>query len=653
MSVSGLKAELKFLASIFDKNHERFRIVSWKLDELHCQFLVPQPGSPHSPPPPLTLHCNITESYPSSSPIWFVDSDDPNLTSVLERLEDTKNNNSLRQQLKWLICELCRLYNVPKHLDVEMLDQPLPTGQNGTTEEVTSEEEEEEEEMAEDIEDLDHYEMKEEEPISGKKSEDEGIEKENLAILEKIRKTQRQDHLNGAVSGSVQASDRLMKELRDIYRSQSYKTGIYSVELINDSLYDWHVKLQKVDPDSPLHSDLQILKEKEGIEYILLNFSFKDNFPFDPPFVRVVLPVLSGGYVLGGGALCMELLTKQGWSSAYSIESVIMQINATLVKGKARVQFGANKNVRILPHTVLYMADSETFISLEECRGHKRARKRTSMETALALEKLFPKQCQVLGIVTPGIVVTPMGSGSNRPQEIEIGESGFALLFPQIEGIKIQPFHFIKDPKNLTLERHQLTEVGLLDNPELRVVLVFGYNCCKVGASNYLQQVVSTFSDMNIILAGGQVDNLSSLTSEKNPLDIDAAGVVGLSFSGHRIQSATVLLNEDVSDEKTAEAAMQRLKAANIPEQNTIGFMFACVGRGFQYYRAKGNVEADAFRKFFPSVPLFGFFGNGEIGCDRIVTGNFILRKCNEVKDDDLFHSYTTIMALIHLGSSK
>ncbi|KAF5911492.1 hypothetical protein HPG69_000784, partial [Diceros bicornis minor] len=116
-------------------------------------------------------------------------------------------------------------------------------------------------------------------------------------------------------------------------------------------------------------------------------------------------------------------------------------------------------NVHILPRTVLYMADSETFISLEECRGHKRARKRTTMEAAFALEKLFPTQCQVLGIVTPGIVVTPMGSHSNRPQEIEIGESGFALLFPQIEGVKIQPFHFIKDPKNLTLERHQLTEV--------------------------------------------------------------------------------------------------------------------------------------------------------------------------------------------------
>lgn len=39
----------------------------------------------------------------------------------------------------------------------------------------------------------------------------------------------------------------------------------------------------------------------------------------------------------------MELLTKQGWSSAYTIEAVIMQISATFVKGKARIQFSGNK----------------------------------------------------------------------------------------------------------------------------------------------------------------------------------------------------------------------------------------------------------------------------------------------------------------------
>ncbi|EPY89387.1 f-box only protein 22 [Camelus ferus] len=288
------------------------------------------------------------------------------------------------------------------------------------------------------------------------------------------------------------------------------------------------------------------------------------------------------------------IIIDKGWSSAYSIESVIMQINATLVKGKARVQFGANK------------AKQGCANSGFVCR--------------------LWREC-VRRVLRTHRSVTWISAGSADAGHLE----EHCLVRVVAEEL----------------------EASLLDNPELRVILVFGYNCCKVGASNYLQRVVSTFSDMNVILAGGQVDNLASLTSEKNPLDIDATGVVGLSFSGQRIQSATVLLNEDVNDQKTAEAAMQRLKAASIPERNTLGFMFACVGRGSQYYRAKGNVEADAFRKFFPSVPLFGFFGNGEIGCDRIVTGNFILKKCNEVKDNDLFHSYTTIVALIHLGAAK
>ncbi|XP_066194068.1 ubiquitin-conjugating enzyme E2 Q1 isoform X3 [Sylvia atricapilla] len=296
-----LRRELRLLESIFHRGHERFRIGSACPDEISCEF-VPGVGaragasaSRGPPPGPVRIHCNITESYPTVPPIWSVESDDPNLAAILERLvEVRKGNTLLLQHLKRIISDLCKLYNLPQHPDVEMLDQPLPAEQS-TQEEVSSEEEDEE--MPE-----------------------------------------------GAVSGSVQATDRLMKELRDIYRSPSFKGGYYAVELVNDSLYDWNVKILKVDEDSALHNDLQILKEKEGTDFILLNFSFKDNFPFDPPFVRVVSPVLSGGYVLGGGAICMELLTKQGWSSAYSIESVIMQISATLVKGKARVQFGANKN---------------------------------------------------------------------------------------------------------------------------------------------------------------------------------------------------------------------------------------------------------------------------------------------------------------------
>ncbi|XP_074862781.1 F-box only protein 22 [Carettochelys insculpta] len=310
------------------------------------------------------------------------------------------------------------------------------------------------------------------------------------------------------------------------------------------------------------------------------------------------------------------------------------------------------ENVHVLPQTVLYIADAETFSGHEECHRQKRARKRNSKEIAIALEKLLPKRCQVLGLVTPGVVVTPMGSSSNRPQEIEDGEAGFALLFPKIDGVKIQTFHFFNDVKSRFFDESKFTEAGLKDNAELRVILLFVYNSWKPGANRFLHQIVNCLNEKSIILAGGHVESLTSLTSEDHSEVGDSCGVAGLAFSGPQLQSATVLLDQDVIDERTVEAAMERLKAANIPEHNTIGFMFACVGRGYQYYKTKSNLEADAFRKFFPNVPLFGFFGHGEIGCDRIVTGNFILRECSDIKDD-LFHGYTTVMILIHLGSTR
>ena len=186
----------------------------------------------------------------------------------------------------------------------------------------------------------------EEDPSTADRSRDEGLSREHTATLERLKQSQRDSYLRGSVSGSVQATDRLMKELKEVYRCDSFKKGVFTVDLINDSLYEWNVKMFRVDPDSALHNDLIQMKEKEGKDHILLNILFKETYPFEPPFVRIVHPTISGGYVLGGGAICMELLTKQGWSSAYTVEAIILQISATLVKGKARIQFNGSK-VRI------------------------------------------------------------------------------------------------------------------------------------------------------------------------------------------------------------------------------------------------------------------------------------------------------------------
>lgn len=122
---------------------------------------------------------------------------------------------------------------------------------------------------------------------------------------------------------------------------------------------------------------------------------------------------------------------------------------------------------------------------------------------------------------------------------------------------------------------------------------------------------------------------------------------MGLALSGPKVQGASVLLDQDVSNTKAAEDTVRRLKAAKIPEKNTLGFMFACVGRGQNYYNNQTNVEADAFHKVFPNTPLFGLFGNGEIGCDRIVKDDYTL--CDE-DSDSLQHEYTTVMSLVHFG---
>ncbi|XP_034265386.1 F-box only protein 22 [Pantherophis guttatus] len=309
------------------------------------------------------------------------------------------------------------------------------------------------------------------------------------------------------------------------------------------------------------------------------------------------------------------------------------------------------EKVQVLPQTVLYIiSDAVKLSENSNVSGNKKARRRYSKEIAAALEKLLPRRCQVIGLVTPGLVATPKGSGSHRPMEVEEAEAGFALLFPKIDGVKIQTFHFSKDPKKQTMDEGQFAEADLKSDPDLRAMLLFGYNNWKSGSSRFFRQIVNRLNEKSIILAGGYVDSINSLTFDTPP--VESWGVVGLAFSGAQIQCASVLLEQDVKNEKLAEAAMQRLKAANIPEHHTLAFMFACVGRGYLFYENKPNVEADIFRKYFPNVPLFGFFGHGEIGCDRIVTGNFVLRECHETKDN-LLHSYTTVVVLLHLGSAK
>ena len=140
---------------------------------------------------------------------------------------------------------------------------------------------------------------------------------------------------------------------------------------------------------------------------------------------------------------------------------------------------------------------------------------------------------------------------------------------------------------------------------------------------------------------------------------------MGLVFTGDNIKVASVILTQRIHDKSVIEQKLKKLKDCHVPGVNQVGFMFACVGRGAHFHKEK-NLESSVFRTMFPKAPLFGFFGNGEIGYDYLpdyssVAGDSNYTLLGEYPDDEtgvvfdmpaINHSYTTVFVLVSLGKN-
>ena len=91
-----------------------------------------------------------------------------------------------------------------------------------------------------------------------------------------------------------------------------------------------------------------------------------------------------------------------------------------------------------------------------------------------------------------------------------------------------------------------------------------------------------------------------------------------IALCGSNVQVASVIIKDEVSSERNIERELCKLKDCNLPMDTTFAFMFACLGRGRAFHNNKDNVESAIFRKLFPKTPLFGFFGNAEIGMNYL-----------------------------------
>jgi ubiquitin-conjugating enzyme E2 Q len=132
------------------------------------------------------------------------------------------------------------------------------------------------------------------------------------------------------------ATKRLMKDFKDLINVQNkeppHELGWHIDEDKIDNMYQWIVELHSFDTTLPLAQDMK----KKDVKSVVLELRFGKEYPMSPPFVRVIRPRFlsfqqgGGGHVTAGGAMCMQLLTNDGWSAVSSIESVLLQVRMAI-----------------------------------------------------------------------------------------------------------------------------------------------------------------------------------------------------------------------------------------------------------------------------------------------------------------------------------
>lgn len=134
---------------------------------------------------------------------------------------------------------------------------------------------------------------------------------------------------------------RIMKEIKMMSR---YNEGpvddnglTLEFEIYKDQINIWRCKLaaDNFKDCKDLYSDLQ----KYNISNVEFEILLPECYPFEPPFIRIVAPRFAflSGHITRGGSICMELLTKQGWTSSISVDKVLLMIKQNMMDGIARI----------------------------------------------------------------------------------------------------------------------------------------------------------------------------------------------------------------------------------------------------------------------------------------------------------------------------
>ena len=107
-------------------------------------------------------------------------------------------------------------------------------------------------------------------------------------------------------------------------------------------LTKWSVELYNFEKE--LKKDMEKVKARSGRDTIDMEMTFPKNYPFQPPFIRVLRPrfMPRTGRVTIGGSICTQLLTDEGWKPVYDIEAIIETIRQQITDEESGAKIDHN-----------------------------------------------------------------------------------------------------------------------------------------------------------------------------------------------------------------------------------------------------------------------------------------------------------------------
>ena len=115
---------------------------------------------------------------------------------------------------------------------------------------------------------------------------------------------------------------RLLRDLKQIRESSTQTVGVAALPL-EKNLRIWHANIR-----GPKETAFE-----GGVFHLILDFP--ESYPYEPPSVTICTPIPHPNVI--GGKLCLDMLNPgqeqdryAGWSSAYSVQSILIQLQAFL-----------------------------------------------------------------------------------------------------------------------------------------------------------------------------------------------------------------------------------------------------------------------------------------------------------------------------------